>query len=68
MARKGTNKAITNYWLEHYCTQHCTICGNSGFIDSTGITTAAGVQVGRVNYCICPNGQVLRGLKAPLDP
>ncbi len=59
--------AITKYWLEHYCTNHCTLCGNWGFIDSTGAKTAAGVLTGRINYCICPNGQALRKGKASLE-
>jgi len=54
---------ITRYWLKHYCTEHCTICGNCGVIDSRGTCTAAGLEVGRLNYCICPNGQVLRNQK-----
>jgi hypothetical protein len=52
--------AITRYWLKHYATQHCTLCGNSGVIDSRGRKTAAGVLAGRLNWCICPNGQALR--------
>lgn len=52
--------AITRYWLMHYVKGHCTLCGNSGIIDSRGVRTAAGVEVGRRNWCICPNGQVLR--------
>ena len=55
------SKKITNYWLEHYCTEHCTLCGNSGVLDTRATAvTAAGVWVGRLNYCICPNGQALR--------
>ena len=58
---------VTNYWLEYYCADHCTLCGNWGWIDTTGIRTPAGVSVGRVNYCICPNGQTLRagGVELP---
>ena len=51
---------VTNYWLDFYCADHCTLCGNWGWIDTRGVRTPAGVQVGRVNYCICPNGQALR--------
>ncbi len=53
-------EVITKYWLEHYATEHCTLCGNHGKIDTTGLKTPAGHEVGRVNYCICPNGQALR--------
>lgn len=58
---------ITDYWLKHYADDHCTLCGNSGVIDSTGVRTAAGVPVGRRNYCICPNGQVMRHQRVRLD-
>jgi dCMP deaminase len=51
---------ITAYWLEHYATEHCTLCGNRGVIDSRGVMTPGGHLVGRLNYCICPNGQALR--------
>lgn len=54
------NAIITGYWMEHYATAHCTLCGNRGIIDSTGVRTAAGFLTGRRNWCICPNGQALR--------
>lgn len=54
-------KALLTYWFAHYCSKdHCTLCGNSGIIDSRGLTTAAGLLVGRLNWCICPNGQAFR--------
>jgi hypothetical protein len=55
--------AITDYWYKYYFDHHCTLCGNSGRIDTRGVRTAAGIPVGRVNYCICPNGQALRPAK-----
>lgn len=58
---------VTKYWLEYYADQHCTICGNRGLIDSRGVRTAAGTEVGRLNWCICPNGQALRK-QAPGNP
>ena len=61
------NKNITNYWLDNYAADHCTLCGNRGIIDTRGVTTPAGLEVGRLNYCICPNGQVLRKQKADMD-
>ena len=57
---------VTNYWLDFYCADHCTLCGNWGWIDTRGVRTPAGVPVGRVNYCICPNGQALRAGGAEL--
>jgi hypothetical protein len=58
--------SVTKYWLDYYCDDHCTLCGNRGWIDTRGVRTAAGVEVGRVNYCICPNGQALRACGAGL--
>lgn len=58
---------VTNYWHEFYCTQHCTLCGNSGVIDTTGVRTAAGILVGRKNLCICPNGQWMRRAGVTLE-
>lgn len=52
---------ITAYWLKHYVTKFCTLCGSSGVIDTRGVRTAAGISAGRLNYCICPNGQEMRG-------
>lgn len=64
MARKTPpyeNAAITNYWLAHYLNGgHCSLCGNTGVIDTTTAKTAAGFNVGRKNCCICPNGQAMR--------
>jgi hypothetical protein len=51
---------ITAYWIKFYCTTVCTLCGNSGVIDTTGVHSNAGVAVGRRNWCICPNGQASR--------
>lgn len=58
--RDELSQAITKYWIKHYVEGHCTLCGNSGLIDTSGVRTHAGVKVGRVNYCLCPNGQLLR--------
>lgn len=55
------SKAITDYWLKYYADKICTLCGNKGIIDSRGrATSPAGHVAGRLNYCICPNGQALR--------
>ena len=63
---------ITRYWGNYYISErgHCTLCGNSGFIDTRGVRTAAGVMSGRVNFCICPNGQEFRAQtgNAPPEP
>lgn len=54
-------KVIVDFWYEHYLYKgHCSLCGNHGVIDTTGIKTPAGFECGRVNWCICPNGLTLR--------
>ena len=63
---KAKNKTVANYAMEFYVRDHCTLCGNWGFVDTRGTATPAGVYVGRVNYCICPNGQDLRDQKAKI--
>lgn len=65
--RGASEKQLTAYWLENYCDDHCTLCGNRGVIDSRGVKTPAGKEVGRLNYCICPNGRSLRKQKGDLE-
>lgn len=56
-----SNEVVIDYWLRHYVNQHCTLCGNSGIIDTRRTArTAAGIMTGRENFCICPNGQSMR--------
>lgn len=60
-----SNKQLSNYWLKYYLnpeTKLCSLCGNRGMVDTqkTAIS-AAGVNSGKINFCICPNGLALRG-------
>jgi hypothetical protein len=59
---KIKNKTLTSYWIEFYTDQNlCTLCGNNGIIDTTNnAISPKGQEVGRKNFCICPNGQELR--------
>lgn len=62
------DEQLEDFWLEHYCDNHCTICGNRGVIDSRSTAiTPAGYKVGRLNFCICPNGQSLRKQNANIE-
>lgn len=65
MRQGQPNQRVVDYWFKHYVNMaHCSLCGNTGEIDTRATAiTAAGLTVGRLNYCLCPNGQVLRGLK-----
>lgn len=61
MGRRGRSKAITDYWYKYYCNGLCTLCGNAGIIDNTGARNSVGTPFGCKQFCICPNGQVMRG-------
>lgn len=56
------NKTVENYWAEYYTHNGlCSLCGNSGLIDTRQrAISAAGYHSGKVNFCICPNGQLMR--------
>jgi hypothetical protein len=56
------NEAVIQYWLAHYISPSgfCSLCANSGIVDTRGIVTASGVPTGQRNFCICPNGQAKR--------
>lgn len=56
--------AITDYWLHFYAVRVCTLCGGHGWIDSRGVKATKAGETGRLNYCICPNGQGLRSIGA----
>jgi hypothetical protein len=64
------SKEITDYWQKYFLTEEdagfgpysmCSLCANQGIIDTreTAISPR-GNYLGRLNFCICPNGQVLR--------
>lgn len=54
---KGVQENVINeYWMKYYCGPVlCSLCGNKGIID-----TRLTAREGRLNYCICPNGRVMR--------
>jgi hypothetical protein len=51
---------ITGYVMKYYVRPHCSLCGNSGIVDTNGVKTAAGILVGTRQPCLCPNGQAMR--------
>jgi hypothetical protein len=63
-------KAITDYWDKYYVTTEdagdgpyhmCSLCANQGTIDTRqSAISPRGNKLGRINFCICPNGQALR--------
>lgn len=62
-----SDDAMSAYWRLHFVTNGtCTICGGRGWFDTTGTCSGTGVPVGRLHYCICPNGQQLRASGFPI--
>ena len=64
---------LTDYWNKYYASEpvtngRCTLCGNSGILDTRGVKDALGNDVGRLNYCICPSGQEMRAVAETIDP
>ena len=65
-------KVIDDYFWKYYENNDvpfglCSLCGNSGVIDTRGTAVSgAGVDAGRLNYCICMNGRAMREENAPL--
>ena len=55
------NAKVGDYCIEFYTNKEvCSLCGNSGVVDTTGVKSPRGVEVGRKNFCLCPNGQAIR--------
>jgi hypothetical protein len=60
MKRKPFEEELSNFWANNYIyLTLCSLCGNKGIIDTRGrAISAAGVDSGRKNFCICPNGRI----------
>lgn len=58
------NRPIADYAFDHYLAADvglCSLCGNTGIIDTRATAVSpAGYHAGRLNWCLCPNGQVDR--------
>jgi hypothetical protein len=66
------NELVTDYVFTHYLSADnmCSLCGQRGIIDTRGVQTPAGYPAGRLNWCLCPNGQAMReqaGERLPAD-
>jgi hypothetical protein len=57
LAERVMSAVVRAYWRRYYDDGRCTLCGNRGVLDSRAVCTPAGVPVGRLNWCVCPNGQ-----------
>ena len=62
--RELENRTVSNYAMDHYIHGPlglCSLCGNTGVIDTRQTAVSpAGYNAGRLNWCICPNGQAMR--------
>lgn len=65
----GKEKAMGISWMEYVNSNYniCGLCGNSGVVDTRKIATAAGIDVGGLHYCVCPNGRALKRLGVNLE-
>lgn len=62
---KAVEGIVVAYWVRMYEERGaCTLCGDSGWLDTTGVSTPAGAVVGRRQFCLCPNGMMLRKMAA----
>lgn len=69
MPRPITKNQLTDLWAAEYLSHnhHCCLCGNSGKIDTRGkVHTSAGVECGKLVWCICPNGRIMKRRGASL--
>lgn len=53
-------------WIEYARGGHCGLCGNSGLISMSGLTTPAGTLLAALEKapCICPNGRAIKHARA----
>lgn len=53
---------LTKIWKAEFVKgKYCSLCGNSGIIDSRGRKVfSTNVEVGRTSFCICPIGRATK--------
>jgi hypothetical protein len=62
MKEKTIRDGVEEYWTRYFVSPEglCTLCANTGVVDTSGARSMAGVKAGKVQFCICPNGHSLR--------
>lgn len=53
-------RVVSDYWLRYYAkgpSGCCTLCGNTGWVDTTGRAMDGSRDCGKRQPCFCPNGQ-----------
>lgn len=54
-------KFLGDFWYRFYLHNGlCSLCGNTGIVDTSDVTSPVNTPCGRKNLCICPNGIALR--------
>ncbi len=64
---ESTDHPVLVDWYEFSNKDLCSLCANWGFIDTRSLKNAAGVECGKLNYCICPNGRKMKELKWDIE-
>jgi hypothetical protein len=64
-----TPEQLGIFWVRNYVHKDlCSLCGNSGVVDTRGrAVSAVGVDAGRRQFCVCPNGQTMKEQGWDLD-
>ena len=58
---KQQKACIEQLWFSEFLVNGCCgLCGNSGYIDTTGIKTPRGKETGGRFACICPTGRIIK--------
>lgn len=59
--RINREDVVRDLWIDEFVNRAsglCSLCANSGVIDTRGrAISGAGVDSGRLNFCICTNGR-----------
>jgi hypothetical protein len=64
-------EAKIDFWIKSYVADNklCSLCGNTGVIDTRETAVSfADVNSGRLNWCLCPNGEALRKVSKDRPP
>ena len=71
MPKPITKNQLADLWVAEFLSDnhHCSLCGNSGMIDTRGkVFTPAGVECGKRSHCICPNGRAIKKASIKRNP
>lgn len=64
MMKKSEKTFLKNYWIEHYIDKEtglCSLCGNTGIVNTQPKSPLGRLLKEQTNFCVCPNGVEMRG-------